>query len=107
MDNIDNMNNIDCIYNLVYINNSIDKLLNEFNSYKNSHPNLVDVWTIELELKKKHYQEIEIKNNMLNLNYYWCDTKYKNILNYMREGNKDYTVQDIFRIMIYKQSLLY
>lgn len=107
-DKKDNMYKIDYIYKFDYINPSIDKLLNEFNFYKNSHPNLVSVWTNELELKKKHYRELELKNNIhkLNLNYYWCDTPYTTILDYMKGGNKDYTVQDIFRIMIYKQSLL-
>ena len=106
MDTICDTDKLHYIYSITYINDSIDNLLNRFNYYKHSHPNLVNVWTNELKLKKKHYTEIELKHNMLNLLYYWCDTIYTTILDYMKDGKKDYTVQDIIRIMIYKQSLL-
>ena len=71
----------------------INNLIEHFNLYKTSHPNLVNCWTIYLELKKKNQDNI-------------CYNEYGTIFNYLNCGKKDYTNEDIMRVLIFKASLL-
>lgn len=79
---------------------NINNLIDHFNLYKKSHPNLVNCWTTYLELKKKNYGNITYPIGEL------FDNEYKFILNYLKCGEKDYTNEDIMRVLIFKTSLL-
>jgi|688.fasta_scaffold734808_2 hypothetical protein len=76
---------------------NINTLIDHFNLYKQSHPNLVNCWTTYLELKKKNYGTIAASVPAL---------EYNIILNYLKCGEKDYTNEDILRVLIFKTSLL-
>jgi len=85
------------------INNTIENTINKIDSYKNTHPNLVNLWTSYLELKKMNYTFFQTQTGLLvdfNENEYTC------ILDYLENGYKDYTNQNIMLIFIYKLSLL-
>ena len=68
-------------------------LIEQFNLYKTSHPNLVHCWTTYLALKKRNYGYNE-------------NSDYNVIFNYLKSGEKDYSFNDIMRILIFKMSLL-
>ena len=68
-------------------------LIEQFNLYKTSHPNLVHCWTTYLALKKRNYGYNE-------------KSDYNVIFNYLKSGEKDYSFNDIMRILIFKMSLL-
>jgi hypothetical protein len=80
---------------------NINNLIDHFNLYKQSHPNLVNCWTTYLELKKKNYETMAASDPVQN-----GDNEYNIILNYLKRGEKDYTNDDILRVLIYKTSLL-
>jgi hypothetical protein len=82
---------------------NINNLIDHFNLYKQSHPNLVNCWTTYLELKKKNYETIQTPAPAPNGD---SDNDYNIILNYLKRGEKDYTNDDILRVLIYKTSLL-
>jgi hypothetical protein len=97
----------------------ITNIIEQLNLYKNTHPNLVYCWTTYLELKKKNYEYIQqYKNddknddNIDDKNEDNIDDKnddkneYVNVLNYIKNGKKDYTMEDIVRILMFKTSLL-
>jgi hypothetical protein len=68
-------------------------LIEQFNLYKTSHPNLVHCWTTYLALKKRNYEGND-------------NSDYNVIFNYLKSGEKDYSFNDIMRILIFKMSLL-
>jgi hypothetical protein len=74
-------------------------LIEQFNLYKTSHPNLVHCWVTYLALKKRNYGYNE--NSESNEN-----SDYNVIFNYLKSGEKDYSFNDIMRILIFKMSLL-
>ena len=80
---------------------NINNLIDHFNLYKQSHPNLVNCWTTYLELKKKNYETMAASDPVQN-----GDNEYNIILNYLKRGEKDYTNDDILRVLIYKTTLL-
>ena len=66
-------------------------LIEQFNLYRYSHPNLSNCWISYLGLKKKHYDEnIRIK----------C----VHVLRLLEDGCADLKKDDIVRLLLYKQS---
>ena len=92
----------------------ITNIIEQLNLYKNTHPNLVYCWTTYLELKKKNYEyiqqqqqhNIDDKNDDKNDDNIEDKNEYVNVLNYIKNGKKDYTMEDIVRILMFKTSLL-
>lgn len=81
----------------------ITNIIEQLNLYKNTHPNLVHCWTTYLELKKRNYDYIQQDNIIDNID---DKNEYVNVLNYIKNGKKDYTMEDIVRILMFKTSLL-
>ncbi len=67
-------------------------LIEKFNSYCISHPNLTECWLTYLELKKRHYSEPLVEQ---------CEQ----VLTQMASGCDDLKQEDIVRILLYKRSL--
>jgi hypothetical protein len=66
-------------------------LIEQFNLYRYSHPNLSTCWIAYLGLKKRHYDEnIRIK----------C----VHVLGLLEDGCADLKKEDIVRLLLYKQS---
>ena len=86
-------------------NNTINNTINKIDSYKNTHPNLVNLWTSYLELKKKNYAFVQTQTGLL-VDFNENENEYTGILDYLKNGYNDYTNQNIMLIFIYKLSLL-
>lgn len=82
----------------------ITTLIDHFNLYIKSHPNLVNCWTTYLELKKKHYETAA--SAAAPSGHFVANDDYKIILNHLKCGEKDYTNEDIMRVLLFKASLL-
>ncbi len=67
-------------------------LIERFNLYRHSHPNLSNCWIAYLGLKKKHYDENVTRQ---------CFHVFK----LLEEGCADVKHQDIVRLLLYKQSV--
>jgi hypothetical protein len=92
------------------IEDSINNIIKQINLYKYTHPNLVNLWTTYLELKKENYKTIQCFTGLLidnNDEHNQDEQKeYKIILDYLKNGHNDYTHKNIMQIFIYKMSLL-
>jgi hypothetical protein len=92
------------------IEDSINNIIKQINLYKYTHPNLVNLWTTYLELKKENYKTIQCFTGLLidnNDEHNQGEQKeYKIILDYLKNGHNDYTHKNIMQIFIYKMSLL-
>ena len=67
-------------------------IIEQFNQYSISHPNLSHCWLKYIALKKRHYDDNLIKE---------CTY----VLNMLDGGSSDFTQEDIFRILLYKRSV--
>ena len=85
------------------INNTIENTINKIDSYKNTHPNLINLWKSYLTLKKKNYDFVQTQTGLL---VDFNENEYTVILDYLKNGYNDYTNQNIMLIFIYKLSLL-
>jgi len=97
------------------IEDSINNIIKQINLYKYTHPNLVNLWTTYLELKKENYKTIQCFTGLLIDNNdehnqgehnQGEQKEYKIILDYLKNGHNDYTHKNIMQIFIYKMSLL-
>jgi hypothetical protein len=84
---------------------SINTILKEINLYKYTHPNLVNLWTTYLELKKENYNTTQYYTGLL-IDITDEQKEYITILDYFKNGYDDYTYEKIMQIFIYKMSLL-
>ena len=69
-------------------------LIQQFNLYRESHPNLSQCWIAYLELKKRHYDE-------------FIEQQCRDVLDSLERGYADLKKEDIVRLLVYKQSLSY
>ena len=70
----------------------MDELIQEFNLYRTSHPNLSQCWIAYLELKKRHYDEFIVRQ---------C----RHVLDSLAQGYADLKEEDIVRLLLYKRSI--
>jgi hypothetical protein len=70
----------------------MDELIEQFNLYRNSHPNLSQCWIAYLELKKRHYDELIAQQ---------C----RAVLELLALGYLDLKEEDIVRLLLYKRSV--
>jgi hypothetical protein len=70
----------------------IADLIDKFKLYRTTHPNLANCWIAYLGLKKRHYDENDIKQ--------CCG-----VLNLFEKGCHDLKEKDIVGILLYKQSV--
>ena len=71
----------------------METIIEQFKKYSISHPNVSYCWISYLELKKKHYDAITVKQS----NY---------VLSMLENGYTDLNEKDILSILLYKQSLI-
>lgn len=79
---------------------SYNDLIEQFKSYRMSHPNLSNCWISYLALKKKHYQSgraSALSARELNCCYY--------VLAHLLAGAGDIENNDLVRLMLYKFSM--
>jgi hypothetical protein len=67
-------------------------MIDLFNSFRHSHPNLTDLWINYLGLKKRHYTDADLDQGLL-------------VLYNIAAGCKDLKREDIVRLLIYDVSL--
>lgn len=67
-------------------------LIQQFNLYRESHPNLSQCWIAYLELKKRHYDEI-------------IEQQCRLVLDSLAQGYADLKKEDIVRLLLYKRSV--
>ena len=70
----------------------VDPIIERFKTYRTSHPNLSHCWLAYLELKKRHYSEIDLSQ---------CARILANIENGYPDLNRD----DMIRLLLYKHSI--
>ena len=63
-------------------------MIEVFNSFRHSHPNLTDLWITYLGLKKRHYTDGDLDQGVLVL----CN---------ISAGCKDLKREDIVRLLLY------
>ena len=69
----------------------VDSILERFNYYRISHPNLSNCWLAYLELKKRHYSEIDLSQG--------C-----RVLACIENGYPDLNRNDMIRLLLYSIS---
>lgn len=72
-------------------------IIEKFNMYRESHPNLSQCWIAYLGLKKRHYGANYADERTLAQ----CDS----VLETLKNGCADWNQKDIISILLYKQSL--
>ena len=72
-------------------------IIEKFNMYRESHPNLSQCWIAYLGLKKRHYEAHYADERTLAQ----CDS----VLETLKNGCADWNQKDIISILLYKQSL--
>lgn len=70
----------------------MDNILNKFHRYRISHPNLADCWLAYLELKKKHYSDLDLSHA-------------DQVLAWIANGHPDLNKNDMVRLFMYKHSI--
>ena len=70
----------------------MEELIQQFNLYRTSHPNLSHCWIAYLELKKRHYDG-------------FIEQQCHAVLELLEQGYADLKEEDIVRLLVYKQSL--
>ena len=70
----------------------LDNILDRFNHYRISHPNLSQCWIAYLELKKRHYSELDLSQG-------------NKVLSFIENGYPDLNRNDMIRLLLYKHSL--
>ena len=69
-----------------------ETLINKFNLYRVSHPNLSNLWLAYLGLKKRHYDENVARQG-------------EQVLEWIENGYADVSYNAIVSILLYKQSM--
>ena len=75
------------------MDNILDAILDNFNNYRISHPNLSHCWLSYLELKKRNYSEIDLSQ---------C----KKVLTMIENGCTDLNRNDMVRLLLYTHSIV-
>ena len=70
----------------------VDSILERFKHYRISHPNLAHCWLAYLELKKRHYSEMDLSQG--------C-----RVLACIENGYPDLNRNDMIRLLLYKHSI--
>jgi hypothetical protein len=70
----------------------LDPILDKFKYYRNSHPNLTNSWVAYLELKKKHYSEMDLSHG-------------RSVLACIENGYPDLNRNDMIRVLLYSHSI--
>jgi hypothetical protein len=72
--------------------NDIEILIELFNNFCNTHPNIAHTWVAYLELKKRHYTDLDIKQAGA-------------VLNNLFLGCNDIKRDDLLRLLLYSASI--
>jgi hypothetical protein len=70
----------------------MDNIVNNFHRYRRSHPNLAECWLAYLELKKRHYSDLDL-------------SQADQVLAWIEKGYPDLNKNDMVRLFIYKHSV--
>ena len=80
-------------------------IIEKFNLYRESHPNLSQCWIAYLGLKKRHYGATATSDGEA----HYADEKTlaqcDSVLESLKNGCADWNQKDIISILLYKQSL--
>jgi hypothetical protein len=71
----------------------LDSIIQNFKSYRTSHPNLANCWLAYLGLKKEHYVTPSLA------------AQCAQIFAAFENGYNDLNAEDIVRVMLYQESL--
>jgi hypothetical protein len=66
----------------------VDSIIERFKRYRSSHPNLSNCWLAYLELKKRHYSDLDIAQG-------------HRVLDCIENGYPDLSRNDMIRVLLY------
>jgi hypothetical protein len=80
-------------------------IIENFNMYRESHPNLSQCWIAYLGLKKRHYGASATSDGEANYADERTLAQCGFVLESLKNGCADWNQKDIISILLYKQSL--